>query len=139
MAQITLVEVKAKAEKELQRLEKEYNGIVEQLKFLKELKELQKEEILSSFNILYGDIGATFRNLDTGGTLQRIIASKTIFDEDVLKQLLTSKQWKAIAKEVVDRDKFGAACKVGIINEAELGKAIKHQREERIVSKSGKA
>ena len=131
------VEVKTGTEK-LGKLEVDYANLLEQLKFLSDLKDVLKGEIIEQFELLFGHKNAKWLNAETGGELQRVIAVTTKFDEVAMRQLLTKTEWETIKKEGVDREKYKAAVKVGLIDEAKTLQAIEQNEEERISHKGGK-
>lgn len=91
-------------------LERDYLEVEKQLEFLIEYKELLRKQIIEYFEEKYGHVGAK------EGRLQRIIQERLSFDDEMMALILRDK-FDKIKKEVVDREKFIAALKTGLIPE----------------------
>ena len=119
-------------------LERDYTKVLEEVKLLTELKELLRKDILNQFEEEFGHVTYTWISPETGGELQRIFAKIVKFDDLAIKQVLPVKVWDKIKKEVVDKEKYASAVKLGLIDESQLASAVIIEEQERLNHRGGK-
>ena len=133
------IKVVSKVEqKTLVELEKDYTKVLEEVKLLTELKELLRKDILNQFEGQFGHVATAWISPETGGELQRIFAKIVKFDDLAIKQVLPAKVWDKIKKEVVNKEKYASAVKLGLIDESQLAGAITVEEQERLNHRGGK-